>query len=148
MAGKPKILAVDDEEFNLDILASCMTEAGYEVIEAEDGTTALQRLEEHPDLEVIVLDRMMPNMNGMEFLKRLKTDGRFQNVAVIMQTAAAASEQVLEGIKAGVYYYLTKPYEDAMLLSIVKAALDDTQAKKEMKKDVRTQRRMLVVCPT
>ncbi|MGA7324519.1 MAG: response regulator [Rhodomicrobium sp.] len=143
MTKPAKILAVDDEEFNLDILKSLMVDAGYDVVEAEDGVTALQRLEEHPNVDVILLDRMMPSMDGMEVVKKIKAEARFRDIPVIMQTAAAASDQVLEGLKAGVYYYLTKPYEDVMLLAIVKAALEDAKAKKEMKQDVRNQRRML-----
>jgi len=140
---KGKILAVDDEQFNLDIMKRYMSKAGYRVILAEDGLVALRVLEEHPDTGIIVLDRMMPNMDGMEFLHRIKSSPIFRDIPVIMQTAAAASEQVLQGIHAGVYYYLTKPYDDVMLLAIVKAALRDAQAKKEMKEEVRRQRRML-----
>lgn len=143
MTTKSKILAVDDEEFNLDILKRYLVKAGYEAILAEDGLVALQKLEENPDIEVIVLDRMMPGMDGMEFLRRVKADPKFQDIPVIMQTAAAASEQVLQGIHAGVYYYLTKPYDDVMLLVIVSAALRDALAKREMKEEVRGQRRML-----
>jgi CheY-like chemotaxis protein len=143
MAVKPKVLAVDDEEFNLDIMKQYMSRAGYEVIEAADGLIALQKLEENPDVDVIVLDRMMPNMDGMAFLAHIKASQKFPDVPVIMQTAAAASEQVLQGINAGVYYYLTKPYDDEMLLAILKSALNDARAKKEMKDEVRGQRRML-----
>ncbi len=143
MTGKSKILTVDDEHFNLDIVKRYMIKAGYEAILAEDGLIALQMLEQHPDTDAIVLDRMMPNMDGMEFLHRIKSNPQFQDIPVIMQTAAAASEQVLQGINAGVYYYLTKPYDDVMLLAIVKAALRDARARKEMKEEVRSQRRML-----
>jgi CheY-like chemotaxis protein len=143
MTIKAKILAVDDEAFNLDILSDYLANDGYEVISAEDGVIAMQRLEEHPDIDVIVLDRMMPNMNGMEVLEKVKSDTRFREIPVIMQTAAASSEQVLQGIKAGVYYYLTKPYEDVMLLSIVKSALLDARSRKEMKDEVSKHKRVL-----
>jgi CheY-like chemotaxis protein len=143
MAGKDKILAVDDERFNLDIMKRYMVKAGYEVTFADDGAAALGKLQENPDIDVIVLDRMMPNMDGMEFLRHIKANPEFQDIPVIMQTAAAASEQVLQGIHAGVYYYLTKPYDDVTLLAIVRAALQDAKAKKELKDEVRSQRRML-----
>ncbi len=143
MAGITKILAVDDEEFNLDIIKRHMVKAGYEVILAEDGLVALERLEENPDTAAIVLDRMMPEMDGMEFLGRIKANPKFQDIPVIMQTAAAGSEQVLQGIQAGVYYYLTKPYDDVLLIAILEAALRDARLKKEMKEQVRRQRRML-----
>jgi len=143
MAIKSKILAVDDEELNLDLITIHLTRAGYEVIVAQDGLIALERLEEHPDVDVIVLDRMMPNMDGMAFLAHVRAAERFRDIPVIMQTAAAASEQVLQGIKAGVYYYLTKPYDDELLLSIVKSALQASRSKKKMKEEVKSQRRML-----
>ncbi|MFZ1110103.1 MAG: response regulator [Rhodomicrobium sp.] len=143
MKVKPKVLAVDDEEFNLDIMRRHMSRAGYAVIGAEDGLVALQKLEQHPDIDAIVLDRMMPNMDGMQFLDRIKAGKQFRDVPIIMQTAAAATDQVLQGIEAGVYYYLTKPYDDEIFLSILKSAVRDSKSKKKMMKEVRGQRRML-----
>jgi CheY-like chemotaxis protein len=134
---KPKLLAVDDEEFNLDIMDCHLTKAGFEVIVAEDGAVALERLEEHPDVKAIVLDRMMPNMDGMEFLERTRKDERFREIPVVMQTAAAMTEQVLQGVKAGVYYYLTKPYKASLLVGIVNSAIEDARSKIRMKEEVR-----------
>ena len=108
-----------------------MVRAGYEVVLAEDGLAALERLEENPDTAAIVLDRMMPEMDGMEFLSRIKANPKFQDIPVIMQTAAAGSEQVLQGIQAGVYYYLTKPYDDVLLLAILEAALRDARPRRK-----------------
>ena len=119
MAPKIKILAVDDEEFYLDIMIEYLEAAGYEVIAADDGDTALQKLEEHPDVAVVVLDRMMPRMNGMDVLKKILADPRFRAIPVILQTAAATPVQVMEGVQAGAYAYISKPYEDNELLSIV-----------------------------
>ncbi len=143
MSARSKILAVDDEEFNLDIMDHHLARAGLAVVRAEDGISALQRLEENADIELIVLDRMMPNLGGMEFLQRIKADSRFQDIPVVMQTAAAASNQVVEGIKAGVYYYLTKPYEGAILIGIVNAALQDAKTKKKLRETVRVYNRIL-----
>ncbi len=143
MKIRPKVLAVDDEELNLDIMTRYMSAEDYEVIGAEDGLIALQKLEQHPDIDVILLDRMMPNMDGMQFLEQIKAGKQFRDVPIIMQTAAAASDQVLQGIKAGVYYYLTKPYDDEIFLSILKSAVRDSKNKKEMREEVRGQRRIL-----
>lgn len=85
----------------------------------------------------------MPNMDGMEFLKAIKAEARFRDIPVVMQTAASAPEEVLEGIKAGVYYYLTKPYEQEMLLGIVGSALRDAQSNKELQESVRRHRSIL-----
>jgi CheY-like chemotaxis protein len=137
MIKKAKLLAVDDEAFNLDIMQRHLTKAGFDVVKAEDGLAALEQLEEHPDVQVIVLDRMMPNMDGMQFLERIRKDERFRDIPVVMQTAAAMSEQVLQGVRAGVHYYLTKPYKAALLVGIVQSALDDARTKKKMKEAVR-----------
>ncbi len=131
-----KILAVDDEEFNLDLMVHHLGRAGYHVVRAKDGIIALQKLEDDPGIDLIVLDRMMPNLGGMEVLRRIKADARFQDIPVVMQTAAAAADQVSEGIKAGVYYYLTKPYKGATLLGIVRAALADAGTKNKLKEKV------------
>ena len=143
MPKNSTILAVDDEKFNLDILSEYLTDDGYRVIAANDGVEALAQLAQHPEIELIVLDRMMPRMDGMQLMEQLKRDENLRDIPVIMQTAAASNTQLLEGIQAGVYYYLTKPYEDVMLLSIVKSALQSVASKREMREEMRTQKRML-----
>lgn len=136
MTINPKVLAVDDEPYNLQILTDYLEGAGYEVVTAENGLLALEKLEANPDVDVILLDRMMPHMTGMDVFEKIKANVRLREIPVIMQTAAATSAQVLDGIEAGVYYYLTKPYGEQILLSVVKAALTYAQNKKEMKKEV------------
>lgn len=135
MSGE-KILAIDDEEFNLDILNDYLEDAGYFVVTASDGLEGIEKLRANPDVNVIVLDRMMPRMDGMAFLKEVKSDPQFKDIPVIMQTAAASPQQMAEGIKAGVYYYLTKPYEDEMLLGIVRSAIADARSRMEMREEV------------
>jgi CheY-like chemotaxis protein len=136
MSSKPRILVVEDDAFNLDILRFHFSRAGYEVISATDGLVALERLEEHPDVGVIVLDRMMPNMDGMQFFNTIKCAPCYRDIPVVMQTAAALPEQVIEGINAGVYYYLTKPYEQQTLLAIVACAVRDAKNKHHLGKEV------------
>ncbi|MFI4984116.1 MAG: response regulator [Rickettsiales bacterium] len=148
MDAKIKVLCVDDEPANLDILTFYLTEAGYEVITANDGDVGFEALEQHTDVEIIVLDRMMPRMNGIDLTKKIKLDKRFRDKPIIMQTAAASSEQVLEGIKSGVYYYLTKPYEDTMLLGIIRNAYDDAKNKRTLLEEVRKQKRVLGLMET
>lgn len=143
MDKKIKILAVDDEEFNLDIITEYLQEAGYEVIGAQDGVIALEKLKQHSDIDVIVLDRMMPNMDGMAVLKCLSESKMYEDIPIIMQTAAASSKQIQEGIEAGVYYYLAKPYNEALLLSIVRAALKDSVGRRELRTQTQKQRRTL-----
>lgn len=143
MSSKTTILAVDDEDFNLQILETDLWEAGFEVITAKDGLEALQKLATGPAVDIVVLDRMMPRMDGMEVLRRMKDDPAYRDIPVIMQTAAAQSHQVEEGIKAGAYYYLAKPYDDQMLVGIVRAALQESRNFAEMREEVRKHKNVL-----
>lgn len=124
------ILVVDDEPVNREIIGEYLDAPDFVLTMAEDGEDAWQRLCEVVDAglaphDLIVLDRMMPRLGGMELLKRVKADPRFHHVPVIMQTAASSPEQVREGIAAGAYYYLTKPYDPESLLGVIRAALED-----------------------
>src|SRR5271166_2892801 len=94
---RKKILSVDDDALNRDILFEYLTDGGYDVIEADDGDTALERLNTIEGIDLILLDRMMPRLNGMEVLKIVKADPRFKDIPVIMQSAASAREQILQG---------------------------------------------------
>ncbi|BCL75939.1 hypothetical protein JHS3_16750 [Jeongeupia sp. HS-3] len=117
-----RILVVDDEPFNLEILSEHLTDVGYEVVTAEDGEAAWSLLTHDRDFDTILLDRMMPRMDGMALLARLK-QSECSHIPVIMQTAVGAAENVREGLAAGAYYYLIKPFQRDMLLAIVAAAV-------------------------
>lgn len=142
MLAKPKALAVDDERLNLEILEMHLDEGGFETVLAEDGQIALQRLDEHPDIDVILLDRMMPNMDGITCLHHIKAHEKWREIPVVMQTAAAATGQVLQGLQAGVYYYLTKPYDERVLLGILGAALSEAKNKRQLREQITRQSRV------
>lgn len=131
-----KILIADDEPLNVEILEECLHKAGYRTVSTEDGNQAIEVLESQNDIGIILLDRMMPNMDGMQVLDKIKKDERFKDIPVIMQTAAADTSQVVEGIDAGVYYYLTKPFKPHILLSLVQAAIYDSIHVNELKDHV------------
>ncbi|HLA36432.1 MAG TPA: response regulator [Rhodocyclaceae bacterium] len=119
-----RILAVDDEPLNLEILQEYLDDPKYAVQTAEDGAAAWRRLEAATEApHIVLLDRMMPNMDGMALLRKIKGDARFKDIPVIMQTAASSSDQIREGLEAGAWYYLTKPYGPETLLAIVNAAI-------------------------
>lgn len=129
------ILVVDDEPLNLEIITEYLDSPRYRLITAEDGLHACEQIEHAKvDFDLIVLDRMMPRMDGMELLAKVKADKRFADIPVIMQTAAAQKQQIIEGIRQGAYYYLTKPYDKEILLSIVDAALETRSHRKELYK--------------
>jgi CheY-like chemotaxis protein len=121
-----RILVVDDEIINLQIIREYLEDTGHQLdllVSAEQGWERLTG--GGPAFDLVILDRMMPGMNGIELLRLMKGDTRFAAIPVIMQTAATAPDQVREGIEAGAYYYLAKPYEPETLLAIVRAALVD-----------------------
>lgn len=138
-----KVLAVDDEVLNLEILTDYLESGGYEVVAAENAKEALDALKTHSDIGLILLDRMMPGMDGLELLRKLKADESYKNIPVIMQTAASDSAQVREGMAAGAYYYLTKPYKEDTLLAIVQAAWQDLKKKRESIEEVTQQKHAL-----
>ena len=126
---------MDDEVSNLAIMDAHFAQAGYQMLPAQDGMIALQKLEENPDIAAIVLDKSMPNLGGMAFLQKIKADARFADMPVVMLTAAATVDEAVEGIAAGVRYYLTKPYSGAMLIEIVNLALQEVRNIKSLKEE-------------
>ncbi len=132
------ILIIDDDRNNVDILALDLEDEGYDILIASDGSKGWDALQQNKDqIKTILLDRMMPNMNGIEFMNKIKADDSVKDIPVIMQTAAAEKSQVSEGVQAGVYYYLTKPYEKEVMLSIVTAAITDYANFSDLKKELK-----------
>lgn len=124
----PVILVVDDEPLNLDIIEEFLTGKGeaYIVETASDGVEAMEKLEAAPNkYDVVLLDRMMPRMSGMEVLAKMSEHPELKYIPVILQTAKVSKEDILEGLKAGAYYYLTKPFTSDILHSVVKTAVKD-----------------------
>lgn len=131
-----RILVVDDEIINLQIIQEFLEDSGHQldlVTSAEQAWERLVDSAQHFDL--VILDRMMPGMNGIELLQKMKADTRYAAIPVIMQTAATAPDQVREGIEAGAYYYLAKPYEPETLTAIVRAALADVEGRERARED-------------
>lgn len=118
-----KILAVDDEKHIVRLVQVNLERAGYQVVTAYDGVDALKKVsDEKPDL--IVLDVMMPQMDGFEVLKNLKANPDTRDIPVIMLTAKAQDADVFRGWQSGVDCYLTKPFNPLELLSFVKRIFD------------------------
>lgn len=139
-----KVLAVDDDDMNLEVLNHILAKNGFEVVNAGNGMEAIKYLEQHPDdIDIILLDKMMPKLNGIDTLKRIKKHPKLKNIPVIMQTAAVAPENMIEGINTGVYYYLTKPFDDSMLLSLVNAAARDGIEHKKINEEVKKSENMM-----
>ncbi len=141
---KLKVLAVDDEEFNLEILLRHLKKAGYESVGVEDGMKAWDYLEKNPDdINIILLDKMMPKMDGIQLLQKIKKHPQLKEIPVILQTASVGVNEMTEGIQAGAYYYLTKPFAAEMLIAIVNAAARDYLQKSDILKRLHQNRRVL-----
>ncbi len=124
MEHKPqyKILIVDDHEDNIELLRARLEARGYEVHGANDGYAALEAVERVcPDL--ILLDVMMPKMDGIEVVRRLKANSKLPFIPVIMQTALDSTENKVQGLDAGADDYITKPINFAELEARVNSLL-------------------------
>ncbi len=118
-----RILAVDDEKHILRLVQINLEKAGYEVVTASNGREALEAVKaQHPDL--IVMDVMMPEMDGLEALQNLKNDEATATIPVVMLTAKAQDADVFQGWQSGADLYLTKPFNPMELLTFVRRILD------------------------
>lgn len=118
------ILAVDDDESNLEIIEQTLIRENYEVECVQNGAQALAMLLSSPDkYDLVLLDRMMPVMDGMEMLERIVESPDLRKIPVVIQTAATNPQQEEEGIKAGAYKYLKKPHSKEQLIEVVQDAL-------------------------
>jgi class 3 adenylate cyclase len=118
----PRILVVDDNPANVDILRARLAAHGYEVVTAADGEEALAVVRDaQPDL--ILLDVMMPKKDGIEVCRELRADAAFPFVPIILVTAKGDSADVVAGLGAGADEYLTKPVDQAALVARVKSML-------------------------
>ncbi|WP_343716574.1 response regulator [Inquilinus sp.] len=116
--SKPKILVVDDDELLRDLLEFKLRSRGYEVELAEDGEAALEAASASPP-DLIVLDGMMPGLDGFQVLQRLSDSGVTRDVPVIMLTARRQEQDVVAGLSLGAQDYLVKPFlPDELVLRI------------------------------
>jgi two-component system alkaline phosphatase synthesis response regulator PhoP len=117
-----KVLVVDDEDDILDLLQYNLEQEGFEVVLARDGMEALSIAEEEqPDL--IILDIMMPRMDGIEVCRRLRQDAQLRTIPILMLTALSGEEEHVEGLDVGADIYLSKPISIPVLVSQSKALL-------------------------
>lgn len=124
---QPRVLVVEDNALDRALLQAHLNPLPADVAFAGDGVEAWEILERDADnVDVILLDRTMPRMNGLELLARLKSDPRCRTIPVILQTGAVGREEMLEGVNAGAYYYLTKPYNADVLRMVIRTAASDS----------------------
>ncbi|HEX7705243.1 MAG TPA: response regulator [Thermoanaerobaculia bacterium] len=134
MSDEPgSVLVVDDNPDDRALLETHLSREGYEVECAEDGVEALRLLETAgAHFDVILCDRMMPRMGGVPLLQTLKSHPDLKSVPVILQTASDSRADLIEAMRAGAFYYLTKPIDTEMLLSVVETAVRDRHSYREL----------------
>ena len=128
-----KVLAVDDNPKNIQVIGSILMEANYEVGFAMDGKQALELLTESKDYDLVLLDVNMPVMNGFEACKAMRHNEALREIPVIFLTALNEPENILTGFDVGGQDYVSKPFNSKELLSRVKTHLDLKRSKDQLK---------------
>jgi len=141
MSNNSSILVVDDDEFIRLVIGENLTKLGYEVDFAQNGKEAWEKINLHPEkYDLILLDKVMPEMDGLSLLRILKADKRFAELPVVMLTGENQPEDVVEGLAAGAYHYLIKPASQELLSSVVKNVLEEHLKKRELQERVGLQK--------
>ncbi|NLR58567.1 response regulator [Chitinophaga polysaccharea] len=122
LSGK-KVLLADDDMRNVFSISALLEDQGIEVLTAADGKEAVQTLQEHPQLDLVLIDIMMPEMDGYEAMRLIRADPRFQLLPVIALTAKAMAEDRVKCMEAGASDYIAKPVDNIKLLSLLKVWL-------------------------
>ena len=124
LAGK-KILVTDDDVRNIFSLTKALEMHDMQVFSAVDGKEALQQLQQHPDINVILMDIMMPEMDGYEAMREIRKKPQFRNLPIIAVTAKAMTGDREKCIQAGASDYISKPVDIDQLLSLLRVWLYD-----------------------
>ncbi len=132
------VLVVDDDLPMQKVLQRMLLDDGYGCHTASDGLEAQEIIQSKQDvLSTVVLDWMMPRMTGIELLRWMKDQPQIEHIPVIMLTAMDQPSRIREGIEAGAFYYLTKPFQRPLLRSIVRAAVSDTHCRRRLMQKLR-----------
>ena len=117
-----RILIVDDHEDNVEVIRARLEARGYQIESAADGEEALERVRACPP-DLILLDVMMPRIDGMEVARRIKADDSLPFIPIIMQTALDTVQHKVEGLDAGADDYVTKPFSFVVLVARLRALI-------------------------
>ncbi len=117
------ILVVEDDRIERMFMEEQIKDLGHVMTAAENGEQALQKLRDAANpIDIILMDKMMPVMDGLTAVRRIKEDADLRKIPIVMITGAATARDIQEGIDAGVFYYLTKPVNEDVLKSVLSAA--------------------------
>ena len=127
-----RILVADDQEFNIGVVGSVLGKLGYEIIPASDGPAVLKRLA-HRTVDLILLDMLMPGMDGCEVCRKVREHPEWRDIPVIFLSAADEKDMVVRALDSGGMDYITKPFNHAELVSRVRTQLDLKSARDRLK---------------
>lgn len=120
--GKAKILIVDDEEDILELVRYNLTREGFTTMTAASGETALKLVRNEPP-DLIVLDLMLPGVDGLEVARRIKGDSTLRNIPIVMLTAKGEEADVVTGLELGADDYIVKPFSPKIMIARIKTVL-------------------------
>jgi len=118
------ILIVDDSETVRQVLQLALGNAGYQVVEAEDGFDALVKLS-GAQIDMLITDLNMPNMDGLELIKKVREEGKHRFTPIVMLTTESSEEKKKAGREAGASGWIVKPFKPEQLLKVVKMVLGE-----------------------
>ena len=122
LTGIKRILCVDDEPANLKLLEAVLAPRGYEIVKAHNGREALEQIAVLK-IDLVLLDAMMPEMNGFEVCRVIKNSDLYRNIPVIMITALTSKKDRIQGIEAGAEDFISKPFDQAEVVARIKMLL-------------------------
>jgi two-component system alkaline phosphatase synthesis response regulator PhoP len=143
--GKERILVVDDEEDLLELIRYNLSKEGYRVTCAASGEQAVREARANPP-DLILLDLLLPSVDGLEVCKLLKNDARTKHVPIIMLTAKSEEADIVTGLELGADDYITKPFSPRVLVARIKAVVRG-RAQPSLGKDVAVKAHELVIHP-
>ena len=111
-----KLLVVDDSSTMRRIIKNTLARLGYkDILEGADGVEGWSQIDSNPDVDMLITDWNMPEMNGLELVKKVRADDRFKDLPIIMVTTEGGKTEVITALKAGVNNYIVKPFTPQVL---------------------------------
>ncbi|MDD2448097.1 MAG: chemotaxis response regulator CheY [Sulfurimonas sp.] len=123
-----KLLVVDDSSTMRRIIKNTLARLGYkDILEGADGVEGWTQMDTNPDIDMLITDWNMPEMNGLELVKKVRADERFKDTPIIMVTTEGGKAEVITALKAGVNNYIVKPFTPQVLKEKLGAVMGITQ---------------------
>ncbi len=132
-----RVLVIEDDMSLRRLVIDVLDAAGFECESAGDGEEGWRMLAEHPGhYGLVLLDRRLPLLDGLQILHRIKQEPQIRDVPVVFMSGLNSEKQIADGIEAGAYYYVTKPFPPLLLVTIVRAALENFTAQRVLRAEL------------